>query len=158
MVGEDPIALAARLAAAKAQVAAREVPDAFIIGSDQVIAVDGQVLSKPGTPERACAQLAMLSGRIHELITAVHVVAPTGEQACDVMIHEMAMRTLSAGEIERYVAADEPLDCAGSYKIEARGIALFRSLRGDDYTSIIGLPLTLVRRLLDDLGFDWSDD
>lgn len=150
---EAPDALATRLAAAKADVVARQHPDAFVIGSDQVIAVDDEILSKPGTVERARAQLALLAGRRHRLLTAVCIVAPDASRAESIVEYEMKLRELTAREIEEYVEVDEPLDCAGSYRIEAGGIALFEYLRGDDYTAIIGLPLTAVRRHLDELGF-----
>lgn len=152
---EAPAALASRLAREKARAVARET-GGYVIGSDQVIALGDEVFHKPGTPERAEAQLAALSGRAHALITAVVVVAPDGREASETMVHEMVMRHLEEDEIRRYVAEDAPLDCAGSYKIEAGGIRLFESLRGDDYTGIVGLPLTTVRRLLDSLGFGWT--
>lgn len=153
---EMPAALAERLARVKAQLVASRHPDAFVIGSDQVIALGEEVLSKPGTPDAARAQLARLQGRQHELITAVCVVSPTG-MAEERSVHTMKMRALTPEEIDRYVTQDSPLDCAGSYRIEAHGIGLFEFLRGDDYTGIVGLPLTVVRRLLDELGFSWGE-
>ena len=154
--GEAPRMMASRLARLKAHAVAAQAADAWVVGSDQVIALGETVLYKPGTAERACVQLAQLSGQTHQLVTAVCVVAPGGLEAFDMMTHEMTMRPLSAAEIERYVAEDEPFDCAGSYKVESGGIRLFTSLRGDDYTGIVGLPLTMVRRLLDQLHFDWG--
>jgi septum formation protein len=109
-------------------------------------------LGKPGTPERAAKQLAQLSGRQHVLITAV--VVQMGEK---IMRHidttTLTMRTLSAAEIARYIAADQPLDCAGAYKLEARGITLFNRIISDDHSAITGLPLMAVTRLLGEFGY-----
>jgi septum formation protein len=110
------------------------------------------ILGKPGTPERAAKQLAQLSGRQHVLITAV--VVQMGEK---IMRHidttTLTMRTLSAAEIARYIAADQPLDCAGAYKLEARGITLFNRIISDDHSAITGLPLMAVTRLLGEFGY-----
>lgn len=151
--GEAPIALARRLACAKAQAVAADHPDAFVIGSDQIIALGDEVLSKPGSAVRAREQLGRMSGREHLLATAVCLRSPSGALEQSVTSFAMAMRNLDEDEISRYVEEDEPLDCAGSYRIEAGGIRLFESLRGDDYTAIIGLPLTRVRAHLEALGF-----
>lgn len=149
--GEAPHALAMRLATAKAAAVSAMNLEACVIGSDQVIAIGDQVLSKPHTVQRAIEQLSKLSGDTHHLITAV-CVDYNGQRLTRSMTHEMVMRPLTTEEIADYIALDEPLDCAGSYKIEGAGIRLFESLRGDDYTSIIGLPLTLVHRMLRDIG------
>jgi len=151
--GETPRELATRLARRKAEAVAANHPDDFVIGSDQVIALGDRVFHKPGSAPAARQQLAELSGKTHQLITAVCVISPGGD-AEDVMVHEMRMRQLGEAEITGYVYEDEPYDCAGSYKIESGGIRLFEYMRGDDHTSIIGLPLTMVRRLLDTLGFE----
>jgi septum formation protein len=152
----SPQALAEHLAAAKAASVASLNPKAVVIGSDQVAAFsDSQgwyILGKPGTPERAAKQLAQLSGRQHVLITAV--VVQMGEK---IMRHTdtttLTMRTLSAAEIARYIAADQPLDCAGAYKLEARGITLFNRIISDDHSAITGLPLMAVTRLLGEFGY-----
>lgn len=154
--GEAPRELATRLARAKAEAVAAVHPDDFVIGSDQVIALGDEVFHKPGSAPAAMDQLERLSGQTHELITAVCVISPGG-RAEDVMVHEMTMRRLAASEITAYVYEDEPYDCAGSYKIEEGGVRLFDRMRGDDHTSIVGLPLTIVRRLLDELGFEPED-
>jgi septum formation protein len=151
--GEAPLDLARRLASAKAEAVRREHPEAFVIGSDQIIALGDEVFTKPGSAERACGQLARLAGREHLLATAVCVVSPDGRVAESVTSFAMKMRELDEDQISRYVAEDEPLDCAGSYRIEAGGIRLFEYLRGDDYTAIVGLPLTRVRAHLEQLGF-----
>jgi septum formation protein len=158
--GLAPREVARQLARAKAEAVARLVGDgATVIGSDQVCALGSETFGKPGTAERACEQLARLAGRTHELLTAVCVVGPVrGERGAvqhSVWEHtdtaRLSMRALDAASIARYVAADRPLDCAGSYKLEARGIALFEKLECADHTAIVGLPLValtleLVRR------------
>lgn len=148
-----PRALAQRLSYLKAEAAVSVAPDALIIGSDQVACLDGEVLHKPGTPERARAQLAALAGRTHELITGVCVLdAASGERREHLDVHRITLRALDPAEIADYVARDEPLDCAGSYKIEGLGIALMARIDGDDFTAITGLPLMAVARMLSELG------
>ncbi len=144
---------AVALASAKAQSLAKKFPESYILGSDQIAEVGGTVLHKPGTKERACAQLAMLSGRTHRLLTAIALRGPDGSVQTALDVHTMHMRTLSAEEISRYVDADSPLDCCGSYKIECRGIALFERIDGADFTAITGMPLTRVSTLLRGVGF-----
>jgi septum formation protein len=149
----SPEDLVASLARGKARSLGEAYPDALIIGSDQAAEVDGELLGKPGTEEAARAQLRLLSGREHRLLTAVAVFEPrTGrlEEALDV--HRLSVRALSDEAIANYVRLDRPLDCAGSYRVEALGIALFDRLSGDDFTAIIGLPLTRVVALLDRFG------
>ncbi|MGM0555773.1 MAG: Maf family protein [Myxococcota bacterium] len=156
--GESPAAMAKRLAGAKAIHVQNSHPDAWIIGADQVIHQGERIFQKPRTPERAVEQLAALAGGTHHLLTAVSIASPGAELRTALVGFEMDMRPLTAGEIEAYVEEDQPLDCAGSYKVESGGIRLFRSLRGDDYTAIVGLPLTRVRHLLEQTGFFPSKD
>lgn len=153
-MGLRPLELATKLSRAKAESVANAHPGAYVLGSDQVCVLGDAILSKPETPERAEAQLARLSGKTHELITALALRHPDGTFAERVSVHRMTVRALSPGAIERYVAADMPLDCAGSYKIEGRGIALFTSIVGDDFTGIVGLPLIALTDLLNDAGFE----
>jgi septum formation protein len=141
------------LARGKAIALAALFPDALIIGSDQAAEIDGEMLGKPGTEALARAQLERLAGREHRLLTAVAVHQPsTGrtEEALDV--HRLTLRPLAEHEIARYVALDRPLDCAGAYKIESLGIALFASIVGDDFTAIVGLPLLRLVELLARFG------
>lgn len=150
--GLPPRELAAQLARAKAHCVARDEPQAIIIGSDQVAACAGQILGKPGCRERAVDQLALLAGRTHELITAVCVWRHDRSwQHTDVT--RLTMRPLTPGEIERYVAVDQPWDCAGAYKLEQRGIVLFESIESADHTAITGLPLMAVTSILREIGF-----
>jgi septum formation protein len=146
-----PAELAARLASAKAAAVAALRPDAIVIGSDQVATVDGSVLGKPGSTRRAIEQLQSLSGRVHQLHTAVSVQV-RGTRRDFLNTTDLRMRSLTSDEIDRYVARDQPLDCAGSYRIESLGIALFDEIRTDDFTAIIGLPLRELAAVLRELG------
>ena len=145
--GEAPRALALRLALAKAQAVARQHPEAVVVGSDQVADLAGEALGKPGTHERAAAQLARMSGQALVFQTAVAVVAPS-LAAIDRAEVRVQMRSLSATEIEAYLRADQPYDCAGSAKVESLGITLLESVESDDPTALIGLPLIRTCRLL----------
>jgi 7-methyl-GTP pyrophosphatase len=148
----NPVHLAETLAHAKAASLAVEEAGAAIIGCDQVVAFRDRILGKPGTFERAVDQLGCLSGQAHSLITAVVVLQ--GARAfrhTDVTI--LQMRSLSRAAIERYVMADHPLDCAGSYKIESRGIVLFERIESRDQTAITGLPLIALVSILREIGF-----
>lgn len=151
--GAEPERVALRLAVAKAASAAEARSNAFVIGSDQVVDLDGEILGKPGDEEGARAQLARLSGRSHRLVTALALRAPDGTLRTHVDVHTMTLRNLGAAEIERYVASDRPLDCCGAYKIESLGIALFERIEGEDFTAIVGLPLIALARLLREAGF-----
>lgn len=152
--GATPEEIASFLAREKAESLANVHPEAIVIGSDQVVEVDGEILGKPGSQSAACAQLRRLSGRMHRIVTAVSVREPSGAHHTHVDVHRMHVRELSAAAIERYVAVDQPLDCAGSYKLEGRGIVLFSSIEGDDHTAIVGLPLIAVVTLLQKVGID----
>jgi septum formation protein len=148
-----PDALVAALARGKARSVAALRPDALVIGSDQAVDLDGELLGKPGTEEVARARLRRLAGRAHRLVTAVAVVdGATGRTEEALSVHDMVLRDLTAREIEDYVRRDLPLDCAGAYRVETLGIALFERVTGDDFTAIIGLPLTRVTSLLARFG------
>jgi septum formation protein len=150
--GMEPQALAEALALAKAESLRARFPGAAILGGDQVAAIDGEVLGKPGSPEGAARQLARLAGRTHALITAVALVA--GEKVLRrTEVARLTMRALTAAQIARYVAADVPVDCAGAYKLERRGIALFSGIEAGDHTGIVGLPLIALTGMLEEVGF-----
>lgn len=151
---EAPAAQALQLALAKAESLREVAPDAFILGGDQLVEIDGEVLGKPHVVERAVAQLARLRGKTHRLLTAFVVLTPDGAQIAHLDTHQITLRALRDDEIERYVAHDRPLDCAGSYKIEALGIALCERIEGDDFSAITGLPLIALARVLREHGFD----
>ena len=149
--GEAPAALAARLAAAKAQAVAAGRAGALVIGSDQVADLDGRALGKPGDAATARAQLAAASGRTFVFHTAVCVVDTRARPPCAYAaadITRVVLRTLTADEIARYVAAEAPLDCAGSFKAEGLGISLFERIESSDPTALIGLPMIALARML----------
>lgn len=149
----SPQEVAEQLAAAKARSLAEQEPRAAIIGSDQVCVAHERVLHKPETAAVAVEQLLELAGREHQLITAV-AIWHAGQLQMHTDITRLWMRPLSQAEAERYVAADAPLDCAGSYRLESRGIALFERIHSDDHTAIVGLPLLAVSRMLRGCGFE----
>ncbi len=147
--GESPRALAERLARAKSDAIARLHPEALVLGSDQVADLDGTVLGKPGDAASAQRQLAAASGRCMVFHTAWVLQWRAGErrwQGCDET--RALLRPLDADAIARYVAADQPWDCAGSFRAEALGIALFERIESSDPTALIGLPLIAVAAAL----------
>ena len=147
--GEAPRALALRLALAKARDVAARHPQAVVIGSDQVADLAGQPLGKPGTHERAVAQLRAMRGQTVVFQTALAVVcAASGFEHTDLAAVEVRFRALDDGEIERYLLAERPYDCAGSAKSEGLGIALLDAIHSDDPTALVGLPLIRTARLL----------
>lgn len=150
---ETPLALVSRLAAAKAKAVAASHPDAWVIGSDQVAALGDSVLGKPGTREAAMAQLTAMAGRTVEFLTAVCLMHPDGRQFDALDITTVHFRLLDEVEITRYVDAEQPFDCAGSFKSEGLGITLFDSIESQDPTGLIGLPLIATARLLRQAGF-----
>ncbi|MBP6337152.1 MAG: septum formation inhibitor Maf [Vitreoscilla sp.] len=157
--GEAPATLAIRLALAKAREVSARFPDAVVIGSDQVADVDGQPIGKPGTHERAVAQLQHMSGRSVVFQTAVAVVrgATPGRpafEAVQLAPVTVRFRTLSESEIERYLRLEQPYDCAGSAKCETLGIALLEAIESDDPTALVGLPLIRTCELLRQAGLD----
>lgn len=141
--------VAVRLAEAKARSLQAAFPGRWILGSDQVAELDGEILDKPETEARAIQQLQRLQGRTHRLITALCLLSPQGEARRELDLHLMRMRPLSDDQITRYIQRDQPLDCCGSYKIESLGIALFDGIDGADFTAIMGLPLIALTHMLE---------
>ena len=152
--GESASVLAARLAEAKARDVAARSPGAFIIGSDQVAECDGAILGKPGNFENARVQLRNCSGRIAIFYTALCVVGDDGKARMAVDVTRVHFRDLSAIEIDRYLEREQPFDCAGSFKAEALGIALFERIESDDPTALIGLPMIALCRLFRESGIE----
>jgi septum formation protein len=151
--GEAPEAMAARLALAKAKSIA--AADAIVIGSDQVASLNGRLLRKPGSAETAVAQLRAAQGRSVLFHTGVAVVATrTGTTLQHVDRTEVVFRRLDDAALERYVELESPLDCAGSFKSEGLGVALFERISSEDPTALIGLPLIFVADALRKLGAD----
>ena len=140
--GESPRDLACRLALAKAHAVAEKFPAAVVIGSDQVADLDGQPLGKPGDHEHAVAQLRLMRGKLVVFQTAVAVVCrDSGFAEVDLAAVRVKFLDLSDAQIEAYLRAETPYDCAGSAKSEGLGIALLESIENDDPTALIGLPL-----------------
>jgi len=153
--GERPADLAMRLALAKARDVASRWPAAVVIGSDQVADLDGGPVGKPGTHERAVAQLRSMSGKSVIFQTAVSMVrADTGFEASALVAVTVRFRPLDDAQIEHYLRAEQPYDCAGSAKSEALGIALLDAIESDDPTALVGLPLIKTCQLLRQAGLD----
>lgn len=151
--GEAAPALVARLAEQKARAVAQSAPTALIIGSDQVAVLDGDIIGKPGDHPRAVAQLQRASGRTVIFYTGLCLLDSASGQ-CQVAVEEfrVVFRPLTATMIEAYLQREQPYQCAGSFKSEGLGIALFERLEGDDPTSLIGLPLIRLIRMLEAAG------
>jgi septum formation protein len=152
IIGKDPRDAAEMLARGKAESIAATEPAATIIGCDQLVSFEGRILGKPGTMECAVEQLEAMAGRTHDLITALFVIHGD-ESFCHIDFTRLLMRPLSRRELKRYAAHDNPVDCAGSYKIEERGIVLFEKIETLDHTAITGLPLIALVGFLRELGY-----
>jgi septum formation protein len=149
LTGETPLALAQRLALAKAHAVAQRFPTSVVIGSDQVADLDGEPLGKPGNYARAVLQLQKMRGKTVIFQTAVAVVCVESgfvQQALAPV--RVKFRDLSDAEIDAYLRAEEPYDCAGSAKSEGLGIALLESIDNDDPTALVGLPLIRICAML----------
>ncbi|MDH5821400.1 Maf family nucleotide pyrophosphatase [Luteimonas sp. RD2P54] len=149
--GETPDALVRRLARAKAAAAA--APGTWSIGSDQLAELGGRPIGKPGSREAACGQLALMSAARVRFLTAVALRHGDGRCLEALDVTEVRFRALTGAEIERYVDTERPFDCAGSFKAEGLGIALFEAIRSEDPTALVGLPLIATARLLREAGF-----
>ena len=150
---ESPKDLALRLALAKARAVALKYPDAVVIGSDQVADLDGIPLGKPGNHTNAILQLQRMRGKTVIFQTALSVVCiATGYERTDLAEVKVKFRDLSDAEIETYLRAEEPYDCAGSAKSEGLGIALLDAIDNDDPTALIGLPLIRTCQMLREAG------
>ena len=151
--GEAPAPLALRLALAKAHAVAKRHPNAVVIGSDQVADLGGEPLGKPGNHERAVAQLQRMRGQTVVFQTAVAVVRlDTGFAQSSLAQIQVKFRDLSDSDIEAYLRAEQPYDCAGSAKSEGLGIVLLDAIHSDDPTALIGLPLIRTCQLLQAAG------
>jgi septum formation protein len=147
--GESPHGLAVRLALAKAKSVAARFPDAVVIGSDQVADMDGEPLGKPGNHDNAVAQLRRMRGRTLVFQTAVSVVCTaSGFEQSDLAPVKVKFRNLTDEEIEAYLLAERPYDCAGSARSEGLGIAILDSIESDDPTALVGLPLIRTCRMI----------
>jgi len=152
LTGESTLDLALRLANAKAAAVAKEHPHAWVIGSDQVADLCGAAIGKPGNFERALAQLQLMRGQTVTFYTALCLMKSDIQTTLNVPT-EVTFRKLPDDVLESYLLAEEPYDCAGSAKSEGLGISLLESIKSDDPTALIGLPLIALTGLLRDAGF-----
>lgn len=150
---EAPAKRATRLAAAKALAVSGSLRNALVIGSDQVAALDGKVLHKPGSIENARQQLRASSGNAVDFFTGLCMIDGRDDRRQAHLDHtRVVFRPLGDADIDRYLAREKPLDCAGSFKSEGAGIALFERIESEDPTALVGLPLIAVARLLREAG------
>lgn len=146
-----PLQMAQGLARLKAE--SLKHPDRVVIGADQLVSLENEILGKPHTPEAAVNQLLKMQGRTHLIITAVCIV--TLEKNWEFWdVTEMTMKNLNPEDAENYVKLDHPLDCAGSYKIEQNGRQLFSEIKSQDFSAIEGLPLRKLAEVLKTLGYE----
>jgi septum formation protein len=152
---ESPVELVKRLSKLKAMAVANHHPQALIIGSDQVAVLDRDILGKPHSHENAVKQLAAASGKRVEFLTGLclyNSATQKSQVACvPFVVH---FRQLNNEQIERYLAHDQPYNCAGSFKSEGLGISLFEKMEGDDPNALIGLPLIELIRMLHNEGIE----
>ena len=153
LVDIPPQQVAERLAFEKARSVALLHPESTVIGGDQLVHFEGQILGKPGNVDRAVAQLLAMSGRTHELITAI-VVIHQGRAQAHTEIARLQLRPIDEIQARRYVEADHPTDCAGSYKLESRGITLFDRIDTSDHSAIVGMPLIALTTILRSIGYE----
>ena len=151
--GEPAETMVKRLSEAKARAGAKQYPNALIIGSDQVAVCDGDVLGKPGNRENARRQLARLAGHRVSFLTGLCLYdASTDTTRLDLVPYHVTFRDLTDQQIERYLRAEQPYNCAGSFKSEGLGISLFESMQGEDPNALIGLPLIRLVSWLNEAG------
>ena len=153
--GEDALSYVRRLAETKARAIARDAPSAVVIGSDQCALLDGRILGKPGNHSNALQQLRNAQGKTVVFHTAVCVIRlETDFCAVEEVPFEVAFRQLSDRQLEHYLQVEQPYQCAGSFKAEGYGSCLFRSMRGDDPSALIGLPLLKLTQMLEAAGIE----
>jgi len=153
--GESPGARVARLARAKAEVVAARAPDAWVIGGDTEVVLDGVSLGKPEDAAAALAMLHTLAGRPHVVLSSVALVRPDAAPLVEVVAVRVRMRDATLAELEAYVASGEPLDKAGAYGIQGRGSTLVACIEGD-YTAVVGLPVGALLRAFEGAGLRWA--
>ena len=151
--GESARQLVTRLSLEKAKKVAELYPDALIIGSDQAAVLEGQILGKPGSVQKALTQLRAANGKKLEFLTGLCLYnAATGQYQLDSIPFEVSFRELSDESLKRYIELEMPLNCAGSFKWEKLGIALFSKMQGEDVTALQGLPLIRLIAMLEKEG------
>lgn len=153
LTNETAQALVQRLALSKARALAEQFPQHIIIGSDQVAVLDGRIIGKPLHAEGATQQLSAASGRSVVFLNGLAVIdTRTAIEQVDLVPFSVHFRTLSTAQIQRYIALEQPFDCAGSFKSEGLGVSLFRATEGSDATSLVGLPLIRLCDMLNACG------
>jgi septum formation protein len=152
-IEEDPDATVRANALGKARSGSQARPGAVVLGSDQVAFCSGRLLEKPGSAERAAEQLTWLAGREHTLHTCVALRMPDGREQDSTVVAHIWVRPLTREQIDSYIRHEDPIDCAGSYRFESLGIALFERIVCEDPTAIQGLPLISTCRLLEWAGW-----
>ena len=152
--GESPEEHVERLSREKALAAALIRPEAAVLGGDTVVVLDGEILGKPSGPRNAEAMLCRLQGRSHRVASGLALVLPSGEIRSGVATTEVTMRSFPPEVARAYVETGEPLDKAGGYGIQGLGAALVSGIRGDYYT-VVGLPIPLLIRLMEDCGWEY---
>ena len=153
--GEAPESLVIRLSEQKARAVAEQVRTGLVVGSDQIALLDDTVVGKPGNHVNNVAQLAAASGRWLEFRTGIAVLdAATGRLETDIVPFAVKFRSLSADDIEAYVSHERAYDCAGGFRAERLGCALFECMRGDDPTALLGLPMIRLCEMLQSAGLD----
>jgi len=151
--GESPSQLVERLSIAKAQAVAAHLREGLVIGSDQVAVIDNNILGKPGNHANAVSQLERAAGKTVTFLTGLALVnAQTGSIQAEVVPFKVVFRQLSRKQIDNYLNAEQPYNCAGSFKSEGLGITLFERLEGDDPNTLIGLPLIRLIRMMEKEG------
>jgi len=154
MPGEIPEQLVSRLAETKARAVGESLSNALVIGSDQIAVVDGQIVGKPGDHENAIKQLKRASGKRVSFLTGLCLYNTESKRVqVEVVPFNVIFRQLTDEQIENYLNAEQPYNCAGSFKSEGMGIVLFKRLEGDDPNTLIGLPLIRLVRMLESEGF-----
>jgi septum formation protein len=157
---EDPRSLSLRLGVSKAQSVANQLNKEvrwICIGSDQVCHLDRTLYGKPGTAEQAAIQLTTFSGRWVTFSTSLALITSDGQTFSAVEDYECRFRTLSSNEIDNYIQIDQPLDCAGSIKVEKTGVSLLCDARGRDINALYGLPLMLLSEALKSFSYNIFD-
>ena len=155
MPDESPRTLVARLARLKARAVASLRPRALIVGSDQVAVLEDRIMGKPGDHDANVRQLRLAGGRSVRFLTGVALLnSASGAMQCDVVEYRVHFRSLDEAQAEAYVRAEKPYDCAGGFRAEGLGIALFQRMEGEDPTALIGLPLIALVSMLKREGVD----
>jgi len=150
--GEAPMAYALRMAEEKALKVAEQFPNDYVLGADTIVVAEGQVLAKPRDPQDAARMLVVLSGRGHQVTTAVSLISPGGQTETRSCTTEVWFRKLDEKEIQKYVASGEPMDKAGAYAIQGGAASWVVRLEGD-HSNVVGLPVPLVVEMLRRQGF-----